>query len=131
MNPNEFSVNVELVRALLGGEHLQSLVERLKKRLSRGEALTGKIQLSDATPNERTAIDKLMGRLPTQGSSLTIDLDRLSDILVHAKVCVRLEEAVVALIGAITDERFQLLARRAAWEQLWQGASARVECNSA
>ena len=102
MNQNEvISVNVEHVRSLLGDEHLRRLIERLRKRMSRGEALTGRIQLCGATPGERSAIDKLMGRLPTRGSSLTVDLDQLAQVMVRANACARLEEAVVAITGPV------------------------------
>ena len=125
------TVNAEHVHNLLGGEHLRRLVERLRNRMSRGQALAGKIQLSHATPNERAAIDKLMGRLPTQGSSLTVDLDRLTETLAHAKACERLEEAVVFIVGPITDERSLSLLRVEEWEHLWRTSLSRVEDNAA
>lgn len=123
--------NAEHVRNLLGGEHLQRLIKRLRNRMLRGQSLVGKIQLNHATPNERAAIDKLMGRLPTQGSSLTVDLDRLAKTLAHAKACERLEEAVVVIVGPITDERSLSRSREEEWEHLWQKALARVGGNAA
>ena len=125
------TVNDEHIRKLLGGEHLQRLVERLRDRMSRGQALAGKIQLSRATPNERAAIDKLMGRLPTQGSSLTVDLDKLTETLAHAKACEHLEEAVVAICGPIADERLLSLSREEEWERLWRTSRSRVAGNAA
>jgi uncharacterized protein (TIGR02679 family) len=125
------TVNADHVRELLGGEHLQRLIHRLRSRLSRGQALSGKIQLIRATPNERSAIDKLVGRLPTQGSSLTVDLDKLSETLSRAKVCERLEEAIIALCGPITDERLLSSSRKEQWERLWQSSCSRVEGNEA
>lgn len=120
-------VNLEQIRSLLGGEYLRRLVDRLRKRMSRGVALTGKIQLSNASPCERSAIDKLMGRVPTQGNSLSIDLDKLAQLLVHAQACKRLEDAVLALVGPIPNERFASMARDAQWNQFWQAAVARME----
>src|SRR4051812_23517529 len=70
-------VDVDRIRSLLGGEQLRRLVHRLRKRMSRGETLTGKIHLAAASPSERAEIDKLLGRLPTRGDSLTVDLDKL------------------------------------------------------
>src|SRR4051812_8224197 len=120
------TVNDAHIRKLLGGEHLQRLVNRLRNRMSRGQALVGKIQLSRATPNERAAIDKLMGRLPTQGSSLTVDLDKLAATLAHAKACEYLEEAVVTICGPITDERLLSFSCDEKWERLWQTSRSRV-----
>lgn len=125
------TVNDAQIRKLLGGDQLKRLVERLQNRMSRGQALAGKIQLSRATPNERAAIDQLMGRLPTQGSSLTIDLDKLAATLAHAKACEHLEEAVVAICGPITDERSLSLSCEEKWERFWGTSRSRVECNLA
>ncbi len=124
-------VNTNQVRELLGGEHLRRLIERLRKRLSRGESLTGKIQLSHATPFERNAINRLMGRLASQGGSLTIDLDKLSHILAHAKACERLEDAVITILGPVTNARSESMARKERWERLWRKASDRMEGNLA
>jgi uncharacterized protein (TIGR02679 family) len=132
MNPNESSaVNAERAQSLLGGEHLRRLVERLRSRMSRGQDLTGKIQISGATPDERAAIDGLMGREPTQGSSLSVDLDKLARILARAKVCERLEEAVRTVVGPVIDERKSSLAQEARWNELWSGWLRRIEGDSA
>lgn len=120
-------VNVEVLRNLLGGEDLRRLVDRLCKRMSRGEALAGKIQLCDATVSERSAIDKLMGRPPTRGASLTVDLDKLSEKLIHAKVCERLEEAITALVGPVPNKRSESLSRAEQWDSVWLRAICRVE----
>lgn len=124
------TVNADRVRELLGGQRLERLVHRLRSRMSRGLALSGKINLSRATSDERTAIDKLMGRLPTQGGSLTIDLDRLAQKLAHARACGRLEEAIVVLCGPVADERLLSLSHKEEWEQLWQTSRRRVEDNA-
>jgi uncharacterized protein (TIGR02679 family) len=122
-------VDVEQVHRLLGGDDLRRLIERLRKRMSRGERLAGKIQLNDATALERSAVDRLLGRLPTRGDMLTIDLDKLTAILSHAKLCGRLEDAVTALVGPVVDERILTLARAELWNNLWQRARHRVEGN--
>jgi uncharacterized protein (TIGR02679 family) len=124
-------VNVGHVRALLGGAHLQRLVQRLQKRMSRGEALKGRIQLADATESERVAIDKLLGRLPTQGNRLTIDLDRLAQILSHAEACNRLEDAVIAIVGPVANKRSELISCEQRWERFWCMATDRLQGNLA
>lgn len=123
------SANAEHVRRLLGGEHLQRLIKRLRKRMSRGEKLSGKIQLHNAASNERAAIDGLMGRRPTRGRSLTIDLDQLAAILAHAQACDSLEAAVVALVGPVPNQRLQSRSRQDNWERLWQASIDRAQTN--
>jgi uncharacterized protein (TIGR02679 family) len=125
------TVNAEHVRSLLGGEQLQRLVHRLRRRMSRGQRLTGKVHLRGTSPNERAAIDKLFGRLPTRGESLTVDLDTLTQILSHARACDSLEQAVVAICGPVADERLLWLSRQKEWEQVWLRARSRVEGNAA
>ncbi|HWB14136.1 MAG TPA: TIGR02679 family protein [Pirellulales bacterium] len=125
------TVNAERVRNLLGCEQLQRLVNRLRRRMSRGQALTGKIQLAEASLSERAAIDKLLGRLPTRGETLTVDLDRLTEILSHARACARLEEAIIVICGPVADEQRASLSCRQAWEEVWQKARGRIESNAA
>ena len=127
---NEVGVNVEQIRALIGGEDMRRLIDRLHARMSRGELLTGKIQLNAATPNERAAIDRLMGRTPTQGNSLTIDLEKLNNILVHAEACNHLEDAVIAIVGPVANERALRLEIQQQWERLWQDALGRLGANA-
>ena len=123
------SVNHDQVRAVLGSEGLQRLIARLRKRMSLGEPLSGKIQLSDTTPEERAAVAKLLGRQPSRGTTLTIDLDRLRRILVDAEVCDDLEDAVVALVGVVPNKRAANEASEQQWQQLWEKARDRCGDN--
>lgn len=99
--------------------------------MARGLTLSGKLRLCRATHDERAAIDKLLGRLPTQGSSLTVDLDNLAETLSHANACKRLEDAVVELCGPICNERLLSLSRDEEWEKLWQTCRGQVGHNPA
>lgn len=123
------NVKNETVRELLGGDELAWLVDRLRKRMSRGEPLTGTVQLSDATAEQRAAVARLMGRTPTLGRSVTVDLGKLSELLVHAQVCSRLEDAVEAIVGFVRDERAELLSTELQWEQIWEYARGRCAGN--
>ncbi len=69
----------------------------------------------------------LMGRLPAQGGSLIVNLDKLAETLAHAKACERLEEAVNAIIGPVPNERVLSLSREGQGEQLWQTSISRLE----
>ena len=103
-------VNVERIKSLLGSAHLDWLVERLRKRMSRGESLTGTVQLSEASPEQRAAVAKLMGRVPSQAKSLSVDLDRLSQLLAQGHACTCLEDAIVTLVGPVRNERAESLS---------------------
>jgi uncharacterized protein (TIGR02679 family) len=130
INPDAATtVNVDQVQALLGGDDLQRFVARLQRRMAQGKPLTGKLQLSQASGNERSAIARLLGRAPTNGNSLTIDLDRLTQLLAHARACDSLEKAVTALVGPVTNQRSRAEATQRAWEQLWQAARRRLQSN--
>jgi uncharacterized protein (TIGR02679 family) len=123
--------NVEQLQALLGGEDLRRFMTRLRRRMTQGKSLTGKLQLNQATAGERSAIDKLMGRVPTNGSSLSIDLDRLASLLVHARACDSLDEAVVLMLGPVANERSLAEAKQREWEQLWQTGRRPLQNNPA
>lgn len=125
------AVNVDQIHSLLGGEELRRLLDRLRKRMSCGEPLTGRIHLNNATTAEQRAFAKLMGRLPRHADSLIVDLDKLSAILVRAKACPRLEDAVIAIVGPIVNNREQALTRRMEWDRLWSEAVGRLESKAA
>ncbi len=130
MKPNAAeTLNVDQVQALLGGDDLKRVVARLQRRMAQGKALTGKLQLNQASANERSAIARLLGRVPTNGSSLTIDLDQLTSLLVHARACESLEDAVIALVGPVPNQRSLAEEHQRAWDQLWQAARRRLPSN--
>ena len=83
----------------LGRPELQRLVQRLRTRLERGKDLHGVLALPDATPAERDALNRLIGRAPTRGTSVAVSLDRLDEKLRLAGVCPNLREAVENLTG--------------------------------
>lgn len=122
-------LNIEKIRALLGGDDLRWLVDRLQRRIAQGKPLTGKLQLGQATASERSAIDKLVGRVPTNGNSLTIDLDRLATLLAHARACDSLEDAVVALVGPVPNKRSLAESKMREWENIWQAARLELPGN--
>lgn len=122
-------VDQEKVKSLLGGEGLTWLVERLRKKMLRGESLTGKTQLTDADTAQRVAVAKLMGRTPGQGRSLTVDLDKLASLLAHAQASSRLEDAVEALVGPVRNERAESKSLEEQWELVWERAGTKAGDN--
>src|SRR5882672_4143897 len=97
---------------LLGGEQLSWLVDRLAARMVREASLNGSVTLHRATKEQREAIDRLLGRPPTRGASLSVPLAALEGILVSAGVCTSLYEAIEVL----TAEQLTLRRERIASE---------------
>jgi uncharacterized protein (TIGR02679 family) len=116
MNP---TLDLPRLRATLGDPRLTRLVTLLRRRLESGVPLTGSITLTGASAAERLASDELLGRRPTSGSALTIDLDALIDALRAAGICDDLSRAVEGLLGPIVNRRAANLEREAEWTTLW------------
>lgn len=89
----------------LGARSLSRFIDRLVRRLERGEPLAGRLTLSAVTDDERRAIDRLLERTASIGRSISIDLDDLAARLRSARVAPSLEAAVEALRGPIPDRR--------------------------
>lgn len=111
------------LQATLGQPALARLLDALRQRLERGRPLTGKLSLSAATADERLAVDQLLGRAPTRGDSLRIDLDFLAETLADAGLCQSLHEAVECLRGPVTDLRARDQALASEWARLRAKAS--------
>jgi len=110
----------------LGRPELQRLVQRLRIRLERGKNLRGILALPDATPAERDALDRLIGRAPTRGTSVAISLDRLDEKLRVAGVCLNLREAVENLTGPVKDRRAERQAIESQWAEIFAMAAHRI-----
>jgi uncharacterized protein (TIGR02679 family) len=113
------TLDLPRVRATLGDPRLARLVALLRRRLELGTALTGSITLTDTSAPERAASDELLGRRPTSGATLTINLDALTDMLRVAGICDNLAEAVEGLLGPIVNSRAASREREAEWAALW------------
>jgi len=88
---------------LLGGADLAWLVARARRRLVRGEGLDGVVTLATATPAQRAAVQRLLGRPPRAGGALTVSLPAVDAVLRRSGACPDgLAAAVVALTGDVT-----------------------------
>jgi len=106
--------DVARLRQLLGGPELAWLVERARRHLLNGSA-AGSVTLHEPRPAQRDAFDRLFGRRPSRGTSLTVRLADLETLLRHAEICDSLSEAVEALTGPMVDVR----ARRRSVDERW------------
>src|SRR5439155_11449495 len=92
----------------------------------RGKDLRGVLALPDATPAERDALNRLIGRAPTRGTSVAVSLDRLDEKLRLAGVCPKLREAVENLTGPVKDRRAEREAIESQWAAIFAEATERI-----
>ncbi|MDG4785074.1 TIGR02679 family protein [Micromonospora sp. WMMD1102] len=106
----------ERLHRQLGGPETARLVQRLRSRLAHGRALTGSLSLAEPTEAERRAVERLLGRRPGRGSSLTVNLDDLDRVVRRSGMHVDGLAAAVQLLGGevrvLADVR---AAEAAAW----------------
>lgn len=107
---------------VLGAAELGWLLERMRRRLEKGEALRGTVSLREPTAAQREAVGRLFGTPGGRGDSLSVNLERLESLLVGAGLCSNLREAVEALVGPVEDRR----ARREQEAEEWARLFARL-----
>ncbi len=107
------------LRALLGDPSIQWLRHRLRRAVENGRPLPRAVVLQAPTESQREHVARLFGRgYRTEDGALSVDVGRLGALLVEARVCDDLTEALAALDGPIPDRAAEARARSAAWEQL-------------
>lgn len=104
------------MRRLLGGTDLGWLRDRVRRRLERGEPVDGTVTLSRATPEQRDAVARLLGRRPRDGATLSVRLDELDALLRRSGAHPDgLAAAIVALTGPVRDRTAAAAEAEAAW----------------
>ncbi|HEY5397303.1 MAG TPA: TIGR02679 domain-containing protein, partial [Trebonia sp.] len=89
---------------LLGGESAGWLVRRARDRLEAGRPLIGTVTLAGATAEQRRAIERLTGRPPRSGTSLSVSLPEVDRVLRESGAAPGgLAEAVALLTGPPRD----------------------------
>lgn len=97
------SVDQDRLARLLGGDDLAWLVRRARRRMERGESLNTSVTLTGASSPQRAAVQRLLGRRPRPGSTLTVSLPDVDEVLRQSGACPGgLETAVTALTGPVT-----------------------------
>src|SRR2546429_3723579 len=74
-------------------------------RLRSGQPLNGTLTLSDASEQERSAIDQFLGRRPSSGMPMVVRLAEMERVLREGGICDSLCEAVQAIVGPIENQR--------------------------
>ncbi len=101
---------------LLGGEPSAWLVRRARDRLETGRPLTGTVTLAAATPEQRRAVERLIGRAARSGASLSVSLAEVDRILRGSGAAPGgLAEAVRRLTGPLRDLTRERADLAAAW----------------
>ena len=102
---------------VLGGADTARLRDRVRERLARGLELTGSITLSDPSPAERAAVERLLGRRPGAGRSVSIPLATLDETLRSSGIHPHgLAGAIAELAGPVVVRSDERSAVNAAWE---------------
>ncbi len=108
----------ERLARLLGDPDLAWLLARMRRRLELGQPLDGGVTLSDASPAQRRAVQRLLGRAPRAGRALSVSLREVDELLRRSGACADgLEAAVVALTGPVVVRADVLAAEHANWER--------------
>jgi len=101
---------------LLGGEPTAWLVQRARDRLEAGRPLTGTVTLAGATADQRRAVERLTGRPPRSGTSLSVSLPELDRVLRESGAAPGgLTEAVALLTGPLRDRNRDRADAASAW----------------
>ncbi|MFB7631120.1 TIGR02679 family protein [Streptomyces sp. NPDC056149] len=96
-------VDRDRLTRLLGPPELGWLVDRVRRRMERDEPLTGPVTLAAPTVEQRAAAERLLGRSPGTGRSLSMRLDAVDAVLRRSGASPHgLAAAVTALTGPVT-----------------------------
>lgn len=117
-------IDTHRLERLLGEADLAWLVTRVRRRMERGQPLDTSVTLAAATGAQRAAVQRLLGRPPRPGSTLSVSLPAVDAIVRRSGACADgLAAAVVALTGDVVD-RGAVAEER---ERAWRAAFAPVE----
>ncbi|MFE4371911.1 TIGR02679 family protein [Streptomyces sp. NPDC056835] len=117
---DQADIDARRLGRLLGDPALAWLVDRARQRMERGRPLTGSVTLSDPGESQRHAAERLLGRAPRAGGSLSVRLDTVDAILRRSGVSPDgLGAAVVALTGPVTPRSEIRNREERAWEEAY------------
>ena len=101
---------------LLGGEPTAWLVRRARDRLEAGRPLTGTVTLAGPTVEQRRAVERLTGRPPRSGTSLSVSLPEVDRVLRESGAAPGgLAEGVTLLTGPLRDRNRDRMDTASAW----------------
>ncbi len=111
---------------LLKAEECSPLLSRLRKKVQRGEALTGRCRLSKLTREQKACISELTGA-NRHGAGITVDLDLFAQIVVNTGRLDSLETLVQLACGEpLPNLRAARDEQSAEWQRVWEHAAQRI-----
>lgn len=113
------TLDLKRLRETFSDPSRQWILDALRRRLERGQDLTGSITLREPTRDERASLDRLLGRRPTRGKTLTLKLEELEQILRAAKQSDDLYAAAEVLLGSVVNKRARQARLEARWDRLF------------
>ena len=91
-------------------------MDRVRRRTERGKPVQGSVTLPGATPAQREAVDRLLGRRTRPGAAVSVRLDDVDAVLRRSGVhSAGLLSAVVVLTGPVRDGAAEAAQQEAAW----------------
>jgi uncharacterized protein (TIGR02679 family) len=120
-------IDRERLSRLLGDPDLGWLLDRVRRRIELGQPVDGNVTLSDASPAQRHAAERLLGRRPRSGRDLTVSLSDIDELLRRSRLHGEgLAGAVTLLTGPVTVRAEARAAAEAAWERAFVDLQAVV-----
>jgi uncharacterized protein (TIGR02679 family) len=119
-------VDIERLKATLGKPDLQWLVDRMRRKLERGEPLEGRITLTNPAPAQRDALSRLFGRHTSTAGSIALKLSELERLLSDGEICTSLREAIEGLTGPVRNLREEQRLLDEHWRLIYGEARYRV-----
>ncbi|MFE7615607.1 TIGR02679 family protein [Streptomyces sp. NPDC057496] len=118
--PGADGLDTDRLGRLLGDPGLAWLLERARRRMAAGRPLTGTVTLARPDELQREAAERLLGRAPGAGRSLTVRLDAVDEVLRRSGAGPDgLEAAVVALTGPVAVHAEVRDREERAWEDAY------------
>lgn len=121
-------VDAVRVRRLMGDPDLAWLTDRVRRRLEHGQPLTGPVSLGAPTAGQRAAAERLLGRAPSSGRSLTVRLDTVDETLRRSGIS---PDGLAAAVTVLTGPIVPLGPARAAEDRAWREAYAPLDALAA
>ncbi|HZL75695.1 MAG TPA: TIGR02679 family protein [Propionibacteriaceae bacterium] len=73
--------DLDRLHRVFAGEDTRWLLERARRRLEKGEPLSGTIALSNPTIEQRIALERLLGRRPGRGTTLSVAVNEVDEVI--------------------------------------------------
>ena len=108
------------LRQALGKANLARLIQSMSARLRSGQPLSGTLTLSDASEEERSAIDQFLGRRPSSGRPMVVRLAEMERVLREGGICDSLSEAVQVVVGPIENQRRIRNSEAERWTEMFR-----------